>query len=126
MAGKRRTSQSNRIVAVVRTSAVRSKTDFDALGLKIEDAWYAALGVQRGEPGDPFPEGEEAKKLSVLVFTPLVTVIEAGFAAPEAGQEGPWFRESLPVFKKLAASDGDFADMIQEIKEREDMKKLLV
>lgn len=125
MAGKRRTIESNRIVGVVRTSTGRTKADFDTLAQKIEDAWYDAVGVQLGELGEPFPAGHEAKKLSLVAFTPLITVREAGVAAPEAGQEGAWFRGLLPVLHKLAASDNDIAEMLEEVKGRDDLKKLL-
>lgn len=119
MAGKRRSAVSNRIVGVVRTSQTRTKADFDALAERIEEAWYSALG------GEPEEAGEEAKKLSLVAFTPLITVREAGVAAPQAGQEAAWFRENMPLFQKLAASDSDIAGMLKEVKERDDLKGLL-
>jgi hypothetical protein len=49
LAGQVRTSSTNRILAQVRTSSSRSKTDFDTLAEKIELAW---LDVVKGEIGD--------------------------------------------------------------------------
>ncbi|KAG7039576.1 amidase [Colletotrichum scovillei] len=73
MAGKSHTSNSNRIVALVRTSASRTKDDFDALAAKIEDAWNGAVK----EPGKE-ADFDEAKRLLMVVFTPMLAIREGG------------------------------------------------
>lgn len=117
MAGKRRSAVSNRIVGVVRTSQTRTKADFDALAQEIEEAWYSTVGGEHGQ--------DATKKLTLVAFTPLLTVREAGVAAPEAGQEAAWFRENMTLFQKMAATDSDIADMLKEVGERDDLKGLL-
>lgn len=125
MAGKPRTTNTNRIVGIVRTSPARSKSDFDTLGEKIEDAWYRSL--------EPTPSGAEtallaeAKRLLLVTFTPLIAIREGGMTIPEAGKEGEWFKEKLPYIKERASKGNeDFAGMVKELDEREDLKQLLV
>ena len=125
MAGKPRTTNTNRIVGIVRTSLARSKSDFDTLGEKIEDAWYRAL-----EPTSSGAEGAalaEAKRLLLVTFTPLIAIREGGMTIPDAGKEGEWFKEKLPYIRERASKGNeDFAEMVKELDEREDLKQLPV
>ncbi|UPL03080.1 hypothetical protein LCI18_014014 [Fusarium solani-melongenae] len=119
MAGKRRTVNSNRIIGVVRTSPARTKADFDALAARIEAAWYSALA--------PDNEGarhiEEAQRLLMVTFLPMVTIREGGMAIPEAGQEGGWLKQQLPYISDMSNQGiGDFTDLLEELQGREDLK----
>ncbi|OHF04237.1 hypothetical protein CORC01_00576 [Colletotrichum orchidophilum] len=122
MAGKPHSSNSNRIIALVRTSASRKKEDFDALAAKIEDAWNGAVK----EPGKE-DEFDEAKRLLMVVFTPMLAIREGGMTIPEAGHEDPWLRQQLPYFKEMSEKRGvkDFADLLEDLKQREGFQSLL-
>ncbi|KAJ0311250.1 hypothetical protein COL516b_001955 [Colletotrichum fioriniae] len=122
MAGKSHTSNSNRIVALVRTSASRTKDDFDALAAKIEDAWNGAIK----EPGKE-AEFDEAKRLLMVVFTPMLAIREGGMAIPDAGHEEAWLKQQLPYFKEMSEKHGvkDFTDLLEELKQMESLKGLL-
>jgi hypothetical protein len=63
----------------------------------------------------------------MVSFTPMITARELGLTIPEAGQEGKWFKEIMPHVKEQAEVKGldDFKDMLQELEEREDLKKLV-
>ncbi|KAI3538737.1 hypothetical protein CABS03_01817 [Colletotrichum abscissum] len=123
MAGKSHTSNSNRIVALVRTSASRTKDDFDALAAKIEDAWNGAVK----EPGKE-AEFDEAKRLLMVVFTPMLAIREGGMAIPDAGHEEAWLKQQLPYFKEMSEKHGvkDFTDLLEELKQMESPSGLLI
>lgn len=92
----------------------------------MEEAWYEALGVPRTSSDILYPSGAGEKRLLAVAFLPIVTAREAGLAIPEAGKEAEWFKEWLPVMKRVAESEGgDFAGMLGELKERDDLRKLL-
>ncbi|KXH52114.1 hypothetical protein CNYM01_00445 [Colletotrichum nymphaeae SA-01] len=122
MAGKSHTSNSNRIVALVRTSASRTKDDLDALAAKIEDAWNGAVK----EPGEE-AEFDEAKRLLMVVFTPMLAIREGGMAIPDAGHEEAWLKQQLPYFKEMSEKHGvkDFTDLLEELKQMESLKGFL-
>ncbi|KAF4775592.1 hypothetical protein HER10_EVM0012306 [Colletotrichum scovillei] len=123
MAGKSHTSNSNRIVALVRTSASRTKDDFDALAAKIEDAWNGAVK----EPGKE-ADFDEAKRLLMVVFTPMLAIREGGgMAIPDAGHEEAWLKQQLPYFKEMSEKHGvkDFTDLLEELKQMESLKGFL-
>ncbi|EXF79854.1 hypothetical protein CFIO01_08311 [Colletotrichum fioriniae PJ7] len=122
MAGKSHTSNSNRIVALVRTSASRTKDDFDALAAKIEDAWNGAIKESGKEA-----EFDEAKRLLMVVFTPMLAIREGGMAIPDAGHEEAWLKQQLPYFKEMSEKHGikDFTDLLEELKQMESLKGLL-
>lgn len=63
----------------------------------------------------------------MITFYPMVAAREAGMTIPEAGKEGPWFKEQMPYMKKMSEEKGleDFTDMLRELEEREDLKKLV-
>ncbi|KAM3500172.1 hypothetical protein MY11210_009543 [Beauveria gryllotalpidicola] len=126
MAGKPRTNNSNRIIGVVRTSPARKKSDFDALAAKIESAWYDAL-KEPDTAGQEIPGSDtDAQRLLMVTFLPMVAIREGGMAIPEAGQEGGWLKQQLPYIKQMSNRGlGDFADLLEELKERDDLRKLL-
>lgn len=126
VAGKKRTDNSNRILGFVRTSPSRTKADFDKLALRMEEAWYDAVGVPRTDGDILYPSGAGDKRLLAVGFLPIVTAREAGLAIPEAGKEAEWFREKLPLMKRVAEREGgEFAEMLKELGEREDLRKLM-
>ncbi|TWU75368.1 hypothetical protein ED733_000329 [Metarhizium rileyi] len=126
MAGKRRYNNSNGITAYVRTSPARTKADFDQLAQHIEEAWYRVIGARPAEDGKLFPPDTEESRLTAVAFFPILAARELGLTIPEAGKETEWFKEQLPIIVKTAESDGgDLADMLNEFKEREDLRKLL-
>ncbi|KAM5378777.1 hypothetical protein ACJZ2D_004250 [Fusarium nematophilum] len=121
MAGKPRTTNSNRIIGIVRTSPARSKSDFDTLAAKIEETWYDVVGSWPGEGSD------ETKRLLMVTFVPMVTIREGGMAIPEAGHEGGWLKSQMPYIREMGEERGveDFADLLREMNEREDLKLLV-
>ncbi|KAF9874220.1 hypothetical protein CkaCkLH20_08203 [Colletotrichum karsti] len=125
MAGKPHSDNSNRIVAMVRSSPGRTKADWDKLAADIEGAWDDAVGIRRdGAPGAGL---DEAKRLLMVVFTPMVAIREGGMAIPEAGHEAAWLKEQIPYFKTMSEVHGvqDFTDMLEELRHREAFKGLL-
>lgn len=63
----------------------------------------------------------------MVSFYPMVAAREAGMIIPEAGDEGSWFKEQMPYMKKMSEEKGldDFTDMLRELEEREDLKKMV-
>jgi phenylpyruvate tautomerase PptA (4-oxalocrotonate tautomerase family) len=116
MGGKPRTACSNRIIGILRVSPKRTKSDFDSLSEMIEKAWY---NVVKGSIQDT------EKRIMMVTFTQMITIREGGMAIPEAGQEDVWFKEQMDYFREM---DGkgleDFGDLLKELQEREDLKKL--
>ncbi|KAF5595676.1 BCS1-mitochondrial of the AAA family of ATPase [Fusarium pseudocircinatum] len=96
VAGKSHSLTSNRISGNVRTSAARSKADFDDLGAKIEAAWYETLQVSPPPEKLTWSKEDEKTRLIMVKFVPLVTIREGGMAAPQAGEEEAWLKEQLP------------------------------
>ncbi|SCV38011.1 uncharacterized protein FFB14_06810 [Fusarium fujikuroi] len=117
VAGKPHPLTSNRISGNVRTSAARSKADFDELGAKIEAAWYETLQVTSPPEKSAWSDEDEKRRLIMVRFIPLVTIREGGMAAPEAGEEETWLREQMPHIENMANKGvGDFIDFWNEIK----------
>ncbi|KAM0811557.1 hypothetical protein AB5N19_11913 [Seiridium cardinale] len=109
---------SNRITAHVRTSASRTQQDFDQLCNDIHVAWSSI--VHPGHPTKP-PADEELR--AIFIFGDIVAAWEAGFAVPTAGHDAEWARENLDAFKEKAQDgDEDFADLIDELSERDEFK----
>ncbi|KIV77221.1 hypothetical protein PV11_09036 [Exophiala sideris] len=108
----------NRILALVRSSPARSKQTFDDLAVKIENAWYDAIGDSHDK---------QAKKMHFIAFYPMIAVRENGVAIPDAGKEGTWLKENMPYFKSQAYEhdDEEFKKMIEEVNQRDDLKALL-
>ncbi|KAI1614044.1 hypothetical protein EDD37DRAFT_471741 [Exophiala viscosa] len=108
----------NRILALVRSSPGRTKATFDDLAVKIENAWYDAIGDSHDK---------QAKKMHFIAFYPMIAVRENGVAIPDAGNEGTWLKENMPYFKSQAYEhdDEEFKKMIEEVYHRDDLKALL-
>ncbi|KAF4964308.1 hypothetical protein FSARC_7753 [Fusarium sarcochroum] len=122
MAGKPRTFNSNRIIGVVRTSPARTKADFDSLAARIEAAWYKALTAEK----EGLSHAEEAKRLLMVTFVPMVTIREGGMEIPEAGQEGGWLKQQLPYIQEMSNKGlGDFAGLLDELQSRDDLREML-
>ncbi|KAF5664460.1 7-alpha-hydroxysteroid dehydrogenase [Fusarium heterosporum] len=118
VAGKSHDATSNRIIGTVRTSAARTKEDFDTLGAKIEAAWYRALDLQQPTEKPSWNAEDELKRLIMVMFVPMITIREGGMAIPEAGQEQSWLDEQLPHVESLANKGiEDFSGLLKEIKE---------
>ncbi|PSK56479.1 Glycerol kinase [Elsinoe australis] len=123
MAGKPHAANSNRIEGVVRTSASRTKADFDRLGEKIEAAWYDAVESSSVQ-ATALERDKEGRRLVMVVFTPMITIREGGMAISEAGKESDWLKDHLPYIKEMGQEEGikDFEDMVKELETREDLK----
>ncbi|KAF0324215.1 hypothetical protein GQ607_008645 [Colletotrichum asianum] len=118
MAGKPHSSNSNRVVAVVRTSPNRTKAHWDKLSADIEDAWDEV--VQDKSHGSEKGARDRNKSLLMVVFTPTLAVREGGMAIPEAGHETEWLKKQLPYFKNMSEKHGlqEFTDMLEEFRHR--------
>lgn len=118
-------------------SSSRSKSDFDGLAQKIEEAWRAAVygemiteGQNQGKRQkeiDELDRDRVARKLLVMAFLPMVAIREGGLTIPKVGQEAGWYKENMSYFQKEADEKGDetYMDMLTELKERDDLKKTL-
>ncbi|KAF2226091.1 hypothetical protein BDZ85DRAFT_258581 [Elsinoe ampelina] len=125
MAGKPHQNNANRVVGIVRVSEKRSKSDFDALGEKIEKAWYDAVkGSSGDEEETALEQDEDGKRLIMVTFTPMITIRENGMLIPEAGGEAAWLKEHIGHIKLMSEGEGirDFGDMLEEFNTREDLK----
>ncbi|KAF4340541.1 cis-3-chloroacrylic acid [Fusarium beomiforme] len=119
IAGRPHHLTSNRISGNVRTSAARSKEDFDELATKIEAAWYETLKLTPPTEKAAWTRDDEEKRLILVKFVPLVTIREAGMDAPVAGQEENWLESQLPYVEAMANKGvGDFADILAEVQGR--------
>ncbi|KAF4958849.1 hypothetical protein FGADI_2051 [Fusarium gaditjirri] len=117
VAGKSHPLSSNRISGIVRTSAARSKADFDELGAKIEAAWYETLQITSPPEKSTWSEEDEKTRLIMVKFVPLVAIREGGMAAPQAGEEEAWLEEQLPYIESMAEKGvEDFINFRNEIK----------
>jgi len=137
MAGAARVNATNRIFAMVRTSDQRTKAHFDALAEKIENEWYDTVigekiteGKDKGKRKGQDDETETqrgAKKLLFVVFHPMIAARENGVTIPGAGEEGNWLKDNMAYFKEQAEGKGDedFANLVKEVEERQDLKALV-
>lgn len=128
MAGKPRLTNSNYVIGIVRTSPARPKSTFDDLAVHIENAWNETLGVSSLSEriGSTQCDMDETRLLMVT-FTPMIAIREGGMTIPEAGHEGVWLQEQLPYIKEMSVKRGlgDFTEMLKELEERQDLKRLL-
>ncbi|OAL31143.1 hypothetical protein AYO20_08378 [Fonsecaea nubica] len=118
----------NRILAMVRTSATRTKAVFDDLAEKIEAEWYAVVGGSDAPgSGDEATATAKAKKMHFIVFYPMIAARENGVTIPDAGSESTWLRSNMPFFKTQAHEqhDDNFRKMLDEIERRDDLRKLI-
>ncbi|KAK2035572.1 hypothetical protein LX32DRAFT_723724 [Colletotrichum zoysiae] len=121
MAGKPHSTNCNRIIAVVRTSASRTKEDFDNLAASIEKAWDRALENPDAENTIGYKESDESKRLLMVIFTPMLAIREGGMAIPEAGHEDDWLKQQLPYIKTMAEKNNvdDFKELLKEVEQRQ-------
>ncbi|KAL9113838.1 MAG: hypothetical protein Q9227_001972 [Pyrenula ochraceoflavens] len=110
VAGKRKPF--NRIVAHVRHGPSRTKEDYDDISKQLTVAWKSIVGSD----GDHYLH-------AVFVMGDLNAMYEEGFILPPAGQDRQWLKVHLKDFQKRAAEgDEEFQNLIQELKNREDMQ----
>lgn len=119
----------NRVLAMVRTSAKRTKAIWDDLAEKLEARWYQIVNEekQNGSSYSDAKADKAAKKMHLITFYPMVAARENGVTIPDAGSESSWLRDNMPFFKSQAYEhdDVDFRKMIEEIDQREDLKAML-
>jgi len=101
VAGEPHPDTSNRIIGLVRTSASRSKEDFDKLAEAIEDSWYEILRASPPERTGIWTSEDEKNRLIMVTFTPMVALREAGMTMPEAGHEERWMLGQLPYIQRM-------------------------
>ncbi|KAL7911441.1 putative cis-3-chloroacrylic acid dehalogenase [Trichoderma velutinum] len=120
----------NRVIAMVRVGPTRPKEKFDQIGMAIQKKWNELVGF----PDDPstlvsaeMRAERRAKKLHVVVFYPMNAAIENGVIIPGPGDEGSWLKDNMAYFKDQAEAyyDDEFRDMLQEVENREDLKKMI-
>ncbi|CAF9908803.1 hypothetical protein IMSHALPRED_007500 [Imshaugia aleurites] len=112
--GKKRSL--NRILAHVRPGGDRSAEVLNKLCAQITDAWNGILGDCAGD----------RELRAVFVLGTIVAGSEAGFALPPAGEDKEWLKGNVKAFEKRAeAGDGEFADVLEEMRTREDLRELL-
>lgn len=128
MAGKPRTTNCNRIIGIVRTSPTRPISAFDTLAADIENSWDEILRKCPSAEPDSSKQDMDAKRLLMVTFTPMITIREGGMTIPEAGQEGSWLKKQLPYINEMSEKKGlgDFTELLKELEERQDLKRLLV
>ncbi|KAF4954256.1 hypothetical protein FSARC_12193 [Fusarium sarcochroum] len=117
VAGKSHQATSNRVIGNVRSSAPFSKADFDDLGAKIEAAWYDALKLSPPTEKALWKREDEARRLIMVTFLPMITTREGGMAIPDAGHEETWLKEHKPYFESMSNKGiENFSDLLSEIK----------
>ncbi|PNP48016.1 hypothetical protein TGAMA5MH_00839 [Trichoderma gamsii] len=57
----------------------------------------------------------------------MVAALENGVVIPGAGDEGTWLKDNMAFFQEQidVYDDDEFRDMVKEIHEREDLRKLV-
>ncbi|KAJ9607633.1 hypothetical protein H2200_007711 [Cladophialophora chaetospira] len=126
----------NIISGTVRTSPKRTKERWEVFARRLEAAWYEVIngpkeqGETNGANGHSVELSKEerrARKLHLVGFNGVITGIENGVILPSADDEGPWLKKNLSYFKEQAElyDDEPFQDLLQELKDRPDLKKLL-
>ena len=89
--------------------------DYHALTSSLNQAWSSIVG----DSGD--------KELrAVFLLGDLITGSEAGFPIPWAGQDKQWLKKHYTGFERKAREgDDEFVDLLNEIREREDLRDAL-
>ncbi|KAL6819142.1 hypothetical protein V8C40DRAFT_281482 [Trichoderma camerunense] len=115
----------NRVMALVRMGADRTKAQFDNLAGKIEKSWNEIVGYDDSLHVETVEDKE--KKLHIVSFVAIITGRENGVYLPNTGQEKTWLKDNMAYFKERAevARDEKFADMLEEIKHRPDLNAAL-
>jgi len=126
----------NIIQGTVRTSPKRTKERWNDFAKTLEAAWYEVVNGPKekgdssganGHHGELSKEERRARKLHLVGFSGVITGIENGVVLPSADNEGQWLKDNLAYFKEQAEvyDDEPFQDLLQELKDRPDLKKLL-
>ncbi|OAP61023.1 hypothetical protein AYL99_06027 [Fonsecaea erecta] len=128
----------NRIMGTVRTGPKRTKERFDAFALRLQEAWYEVVngpkqaggptnGGVNGHSGEISKDERLARKLHIVGFTPVIGGLENGVLLPSADNEGTWLKDNISFFKEQAEvyDDEPFQQLLKELKERPDLKKLV-
>ncbi|ETS73806.1 hypothetical protein PFICI_14752 [Pestalotiopsis fici W106-1] len=116
VAGRPRAS--NRITAHVRTSAARTQQDFDQLCNDVHVAWSSIV-----HPAHPTKPPQDQELRAVFILGDITAAWEAGFTVPPAGQDAQWAKENMAAFQDKANNgDEDFADLVEELKTRDEFK----
>ncbi|EXJ71417.1 uncharacterized protein A1O5_05225 [Cladophialophora psammophila CBS 110553] len=129
----------NRIMGTVRTGPKRTKERFDAFAKQLEAAWYEVVngpkeegqanvrGAVNGHRGEISKEERLARKLHIVGFTPVIGGLENGVLLPSADNEATWLKDNMTFFKEQAElyDDEPFQNLLQELKERPDLRKLV-
>lgn len=103
------------IVAEVRHGPSRTQALYNNVLKTLGEAWSTIVGTS----------GDEELR-AVLLLGGIVAGVEVGFPLPQAGHDAEWLKKHYSDFQKLAdAGDGDFQDLMQELKTREVFKKIL-
>ncbi|KAL9075333.1 MAG: hypothetical protein Q9161_001710 [Pseudevernia consocians] len=123
--GKKRPA--NRILAHVRPGGGRSVEHFTTLCAQITAAWDRVLGEGEGEGREGGGGGGDDGALrAVFVLGTIVAGSEVGLALPAAGEDKKWLQGNVGEFEKRAkAGDGEFRDVLEEMRTREDLRELL-
>lgn len=137
--------------ATVRVGPTRGKEKYDEVATKIQSRWNevvndATLGAQSF--GNLTAKQErQFKKLHGIVFCPMVAALEGGVIIPgvcwiylsstasganiqpdhQPGDEGTWLKDNMAYFQEQVDvhDDNDIRDMLREVSEREDLKRLV-
>ncbi|TVY85169.1 hypothetical protein LSUE1_G002347 [Lachnellula suecica] len=121
----------NFIRASIRVGPSRPKEKYDEVGLKIQKRWDevvndAALGAYSFDKL-PAKEAAQVKKLKGIVFFPFVAALEDGLVVPGPADEATWLKDNMVYFQEQVDvhDNDDIREMLKEVNEREDFKKLL-
>ncbi|EXJ59210.1 hypothetical protein A1O7_06642 [Cladophialophora yegresii CBS 114405] len=126
----------NRIHGTVRTGPKRTKKRFDTFAKKLEAAWYEVvygpkqagqINGANGHDGEMSKEDRRARKLHIVGFDGVITGIENGVALSSAYNEGTWLKDNMAYFKEQVEVYGDqpFQDLLKELRDRPDLRKLV-
>ncbi|KIW67810.1 hypothetical protein PV04_07036 [Phialophora macrospora] len=126
----------NRIMGTVRTGPKRTKERFDHFAKKLEAAWYEVVNGPKqagqangtnGHHGELSKEEQRARKLHIVGFDGVITGIENGVVLPSADNEGTWLKDNMAYFKEQAEvyDDQPFQDLLKELQDRPDLRKLI-
>jgi len=124
----------NIITGTVRTSPKRTIPRWNDFAKKLEEVWYEVVngatekGATNGHAnGEISKEERRARKLHLVGFNGVITGLENGVVLPTADNEGQWLKDNLAYFKEQAEvyDDEPFQGLLQELKDRPDLKKLL-
>jgi len=127
----------NRIIGTVRVGPKRTKERWDKFALRVQEAWYEVVngpkeaGSANGANGvnghEISKEEKKARKLHIIGFVPVIAGLENGVILPSPDNEATWLIDNMDYFKEMAEvhDDQPFKQMLQELHERQDLRKLI-